>query len=78
LPLKIGVIKLDFQADGKQPIDNDKLYRYNKGTLNTNLQFEKKILGIMLMPGFVFELNVSNSWRTSVRFKTHKNKLRSE
>jgi len=56
--LKIGVIKLDFQWNRKQPVDNDKLYRYNKGTLNTNLQFEKKILGIMSMPGFVFELNV--------------------
>jgi len=65
-------------VDGKQPVDNDKLYRYNKGTVNTNLQFKKKILGIISMLGFDFEVNVSNSWRTSVRFKTHENKLRLE
>lgn len=66
MPLEIGIIKLNFQVDGKQPEDKEKLYRYKKGTDKTNLQLKKKILGSMSMPGLVFNVNLSNSRRTSV------------
>ena len=64
--------------DGKQPVFKDKLYRYNKGTTKTNLQFRKKLLGSMSMPGLDFEVNLSNSLRISVAFKINENKFKFE
>jgi len=49
--LDIGETKLVFQTVGKVPVDRDRLYKYNNGIVNTNLQLEKKILGIISGPG---------------------------
>lgn len=50
----MGEINLYFQKYGKEPVDKDKLNRYNSRAVNTNSQFQQKILGTMSGP----ELNL--------------------
>jgi hypothetical protein len=67
----IGLTKLIFQLDGKQPLERDKLYKRNKGTAKTILQLIKKQLEIMSGPGFVLLVIFSNLFRTSVLLKVY-------
>lgn len=45
----------------KQLGDKDKLFKYNKETVQTNIQFKKIIQGIVSVLGLVFDVNVFNS-----------------
>lgn len=65
-PFFIGVTKLIFQSEGKQPVEREKLNRYNNGEARTNLHLVKKRFDIISGPGLVLLVIKSNSFKIGI------------